>query len=317
MIAAAAIASPAERRARRKPGPALVERRFPLHLEPAILTIRDLYHRAKKGKWDPEKHIAWNEFEPSRYSAEQRRAAALSWSRRAWTEYSGMPETPAILIRFCLERSGESDPKLFLSVRGTEEAWHTECCYRFADLLGGYVQSPSNKLYEELFNQDFHREAFDPGLSLDAYVGAYVTILDGLDLELYRGYLRHTTDPVAKSILKRMVQDKERHVAFGWVYLQEHAARWTSEGIADIQREIETVLVDLELNGYHCAWLVPQAAAHDVVEADRITRAAGLGAMTPHEELEIFRQFYGEARDHLARLGIVIADHAGRIRPPD
>lgn len=311
---AAVIPNPAERRAKRRGGPALVERRFPLHLEPAILTIRELYHQAKKAKWDPEKHIPWADFDRSRYTPAQLRAAALSWSRRAWTEYSGMPETPAILIRFCLEPAGESDPKMFLAVRGTEEAWHTECCYRFADTLGAYVTRPPNPIYESLFNQDFHREAFDPGLSLDSYIGAYVAILDGLDLELYRGYLRHATDPVAKAILKRLVQDKERHVAFGWVYLTERAPRWSAEAIADVVREIETALTDLEFNGYHCAWLVPDNAAAEIIAADRITREAGLGALTPDEELGIFRQFYAEARAQLATLGIAIADRSERIR---
>ena len=314
--AAIAAVDPAARRARRRRADPLVERRFPLHLEPAILTIRELYHRAKKSKWDPEKHIPWAQFDRGAYSAEQLRAAALSWSRRAWTEYSGLPETPAILIRFCLERAGESDPKLFLSVRGTEETWHTECCWRFAELLGGYTQRPAKPAYEALFNQDFHREAFDPGLSLDAYVGAYVAILDGLDLELYRGYLRHATDPVASAILKRLTQDKERHVAFGWVYLTERAARWSEAERADIVAEIDQVMGALELGGYHCAWLVRDGAADDVVAADRITRAAGLGALKPEEERAIFAQFFEDARAHLGRLGLPVADVSGLIRLP-
>ena len=205
---------------------------------------------------------------------------------------------------------------MFLAVRGTEETWHTECCWRFADLLGGYTQKPAHKSYEALFNQDFHREAFDPGLSLDAYVGAYVAILDGLDLELYRGYLRHATDPVATAILKRLTQDKERHVAFGWVYLTERAARWSEAEKADIVAEIDQVVIGLELSGYHCAWLVPGGAADDVVAADRITRAAGLGALKPEEEQAIFAQFFGDARTHLARLGLQIADASKLIRLP-
>ncbi len=307
------VANPAERRARRRAAPPLVERRFPLHLEPSILTIRDLYNQAKKAKWDPEKHIAWADFERGRYSAEQLAAARLSWSRRAWTEYTGLPETPAILVRFCLEHDGESDPKLFLAVRGTEEAWHTECCYRFADTLGGYIARPPNATYESLFNQDFHREAFDPGLTLDAYVAAHVAILDALDLELYRGYLRHASDALAKSILKRMVQDKERHVAFGWVYLNNRKPRWDAERIAEMSAEVESVFGDLEFNGYHCAWLAPERAGAEIVAADRITRAAGLGALTAEEELAIFRRWYAETRTQLGALGIAIADRSDRI----
>jgi len=313
---AAAAYDPKVRRARRRRADPLVERRFPLHLEPHIQTIRGLYHEAKAAHWDPEKHIPWAKFDAAAYTPEQLRAAALSWSRRAWTEYGGLPETPAILIRFCLEHSGESDPKMFLSVRGSEEAWHTECCWRFADLAGGYTDKPANPDYARLFNQDFHREAFEPGISVDAYIAVHSAILDGLDLELNRGFLRHATDPVASTILKRMVQDKERHVAFGWIYLTEHAAGWNEDLRNEIATEIDQALEGLLCSGAICAWLAPGGIAADIVKADEITRKAGLGAMSAAEESAVVTQFLGEAREHLQRLGVTIADFRGRVAAP-
>lgn len=307
---------PQVRRARRRRADPLIERRFPLHLEPHIQTIRGLYQQAKAAHWDPEKHIPWAKFDRSKYTPEQLRAAALSWSRRAWTEYGGLPETPAILIRFCLEHGGESDPKMFLTVRGSEEAWHTECCWRFADVAGGYTEKPANAEYARLFNQDFHREAFEPGISVDAYIAVHSALLDGLDLELNRGFLRHASDPVAAAILKRLVQDKERHVAFGWIYLTEHAKGWSDSQRAEIGAEIDQALEGLLLSGAICAWLAPGGIAADVVAADEITRKAGLGAMSAAEESAVTVQFLGEAREHLARLGVSIADIRDRIVLP-
>ena len=314
---AAAIATqdPQVRRARRRRADPLVERRFPLHLQPHLKTIRELYHEAKSARWDPEKHIPWSKFDASAYTAEQRRAAALSWSRRAWTEYGGLPETPAILIRFCLEHGGESDPKMFLTVRGSEEAWHTECCWRFAALADRYSEQPANAEYARLFNQDFHREAFEPGISVDAYIAVHSAILDGLDLELTRGYLRHATDPVAQAILKRLVKDKERHVAFGWVYLTERAPRWSQAERAEIRAEVDQALEGLLLSGAICPWLAPNGIAADIVAADRVTRAAGLGAMSVEEERAVVVQFLGEAREHFERLGVSFADLRDRVRP--
>lgn len=316
MKATAAAHDPKVRRARRRRADPLVERRFPLHLEPHSQTIRDLYHQAKAAHWDPEKHIPWAKFDASVYTPGQLRAAALSWSRRAWTEYGGLPETPAILIRFCLEHGGESDPKMFLSVRGSEEAWHTECCWRFADLAGGYLEKPLSADYARLFNQDFHREAFEPGISVDAYIAVHSAILDGLDLELNRGFLRHATDPVARAILKHLVQDKERHVAFGWIYLTERAPRWKETERAEISAEIDQALEGLLCSGAICAWLTPGAIARDVVAADETTRKAGLGAMSSAEESAIVTQFLGEAREHLGRLGVTIADIRARVGVP-
>lgn len=291
-------------RLQRRRSPPLVERRFPLHLEPKLVSIRALYEAAKKGRWDPERHIPWKSFAAGGYGSEALEAARWSWSRRAWTEYGGMPETPAILIRICLEHNGESDPKMFLTVRGTEEAWHVECCWRFAELAGGYRQAPGNADYAELFNQGFHRKAFDPGVAVDAYIAAHVAVQDGIDLELYRSHLRHATDPVALAILKRLVTDKERHVAFGWVYLTERAKEWTDAMRAEVTAEIEHVIGDLELNGYHCAWLAPDDVAAEIVAADEATRTAGLGASSAAEEAAVLKQWFAEARAAFAGLGL-------------
>ncbi len=299
-----AVASPEARRARRPRRAPLVERRFPLHLAPVMPTVRDLYDTAKAAHWDPERHIPWARFDAKRHSVEQRAAAALSWSRRAWTEYGGLPETPAILIRFCLDHGGESDPKMFLTVRGSEEAWHTECCWRFAEALGGYVDTPPDARYAQRFNQDVHREAFEPGLPVDAYMVVHAVLLDGIDLELHRGFLRHAEDPVAKAILRRMVQDKERHATFGWAYLQEHAGRWSGDERAEIDAELALGLAGFVDSGAVCAWLAPDGAGDAIVAADRIAREAGLGAMTVDEERAVLALYLAECRVRLAGHGL-------------
>src|SRR5215469_6927381 len=266
------------------------EQRFPLHLEPAIRTIRDLYDEAKQSRWDPERDIPWRDFDKARYSAEQLAAARLSWSRKAWTEYGGLPETPALIIRFCLERERESDPKYFLTVRNTEEAWHLECCHRFAELCGGFVTEPAGAAYRVLFEQGLHRQALDASRSLDAYVAAHAAIGDGLDLELCRLARDNAAEPVARAILDRLVADKTRHAAFGWHYLARRSSLWSVDDRRIIIDEVNHVIRDIELRGYRCAWLAGDATA-DIVEADRITAAAGLGAATREEEKPVLRRF--------------------------
>lgn len=281
-----------------------VERRFPLHLEPSICTIRALYDEAKQARWDPERDIPWSRFDPSRYSPETLAAARLSWSRKAWIEYGGLPETPALIIRFCLEHERESDPKYFLTVRNTEEAWHLDCVHRFAELCGGFVAEPADPAYQALFNQGLHREVLDASRSLDAYVAAHIGIQDGLDLELCRLHRDTATDPVARAILDRLVADKTRHAAFGWFYLELRAAGWSDGDRRAIAAEIEHVVHDVELAGFRCVWLAGAAGA-DLAEADRVTRAAGLGAAAREEEEPVLRSFLADAAAQFARLGIV------------
>ena len=279
-----------------------VERRFPLHLEPAIGTIRDLYDDAKQSRWDPERDIPWMQFDPSRYTDEVLAAARLSWSRKAWTEYGGLPETPALIIRFCLERERESDPKYFLTVRNTEEAWHLECCHRFAELCGGFVAEPTGLEYRALFEQGLYRQVLDASRHLDAYVAAHAAIGDGLDLELCRLSRDNAADPVARAILDRFVADKTRHAAFGWLYLERRAALWSDADRTAIAAEVEHTVRDVELAGFRCVWLA--ADAGDIAEADRITRDAGLGAATRDEEGPALRRFLADAVARFVLLGV-------------
>lgn len=282
----------------------LVERRFPLDLHPRLTSVRALYETAKQTRWDPERSIAWKSFAAGSYPAEQLAAARLSWSRRAWCEYGRIAETPALLMRFCLEHAGESDAKMFITVRGTQEIWHLECRTRFAELLGGYVDAPASEAYAQVFDQRLYAEAFDPALPPAAFIAAHSAVRDGLALELHREQLRHATNPVALSILQRLVADKETHAAFGWLFLEETHATWP-EGLAQqIGTEIAGALGRIELAGYHCAWLAANDCAADIVAADRITREAGLGACTPDEELAVLTRYLGDARSRLARLGV-------------
>jgi transposase len=281
-----------------------VERRFPLHLEPSIGSIRDLYDQAKQSRWDPERDIPWASFDPSRYTPAVLAAAALSWSRKAWIEYGGLPETPALIIRFCLEHERESDPKYFLTVRNTEEAWHLDCCHRFAELCGGFVETPASPTYAALFNQGLHREALDASRNLDAYVAAHIGIQDGLDLELTRLHRDNTTDPVARAILDRLVADKTRHAAFGWFYLGSRAAGWDEADRQTIAAEVEHVVRDVEWAGFRCVWL---SDAADIADADRITSEAGLGAAAREQEEPVLRRYLAEAAAQFAKLGVEVS----------
>jgi hypothetical protein len=278
------------------------ERRFPLHLEPAIGTIRQLYDEAKQARWDPERDIPWAEFDASRYSRQTLAAAALSWSRKAWTEYGGLPETPALIIRFCLEHERESDPKYFLTVRNTEEAWHLECCHRFAELCGGFIAEPASAAYRALFERGLHRQALDAARSLDAYVAAQIAIGDGIDLELSRLARDNARDPVARAILERLVADKTRHAAFGWLYLRQRAANWDDTERGAIAEEVADVVRNVELAGFRCVWL--GGGAPDIAEADRAARDAGLGAAARDEEEPALRRFLADATVQFRRLGI-------------
>ncbi len=282
----------------------LVESRFPLELKRSIDSIRELYEIGKQQRWNPETDIAWPAFKPEHYDAATRDAARLVWSRRAWIEYSGLAETPAILIRLCLEAGRESDPKYFLTVRNTEEAWQIESAHRFAQLLGGYVDQPASAQQKALFNQYRHRQALDAEQHADAFFTTHSAVEDGLELQLHRAYLANATDSVAHQLLEKSVQAKERHVAFGWLYVTECAARWSDADRAAIGAHAHQYLQDIELMGYHCPSL--GAPDGDEARAAEIAAQAGLGAVSRAVEQGIFIDYVASVRARLDEFGVAL-----------
>ena len=73
------------------------------------------------------------------------------------------------------------------------------------------------------------------------------------------------------------------------------------------EQAVITMIRDVEMNGYHSAWLAPDSpAARDEVEADRLTWEAGLGATVEELEKPVFVESVKSMRERLAPFGITI-----------
>lgn len=287
------------------PSRLLIERRFPLEMSATLPEIRELYDNGKAGRWNPLRDVDWAALLPEQYDAPALAAARRTWSRRLWVEATGLTETPALLMRFCMEAGREIDAKFYLTVRNTEEAWHVECFDRIAEAFGGRVAAPADKVYEATFNRNLHRRVMNAEQNLDSYVACFAAFEDGLELELCRTWRDHTTNPAIAAVLDRIIADKERHAAFGWLYLASRAPHWTAEGRARIADELATNIRDTELRGYHCPWLAPEYAAVEA-EADVLTASAGLGGAPRVAEEETIVRYTDNARQKLAELGVAL-----------
>jgi hypothetical protein len=283
----------------------LVERRFPLEMNMTLPEIRALYDSGKAGRWNPHRDIDWGALQPEQYDDSVRLAARRTWSRRLWTESTGLTETPALLMRFCMEIGREIDPKFYLTVRNTEEAWHVECYDRIAETFGGRVAGPVDRNYESVFNRNLHRQVMDADQDLDSYVACFSAYEDGLELEFCRTWRASTRNAAIAGVLDHVIADKERHAAFGWLYLASCAPQWTSKDRELIAGELTTHIRETELKGYHCPWLAPEHAAAEA-EADALTALVGLGAASREAEEDTLINYTGNARLKLAELGVVL-----------
>lgn len=281
----------------------LQEYRFPLHLEPKVESIWEIYSRAKNERWDPSRSIAWDRLDAARLEPAVRDAARLVWSHRAWLLFGRLSETPALLVRFCLERQRESDPKYFLSLRGSDEAWHLDVCHRFATVYGGFVAEPREPAYAARFNQTLHREVLDAALSLDEYVGAYVALREQLEAALLEAARGATADPVITTALDLMLRDKVRHAQFGWLYLAQRRAQLDATTRAAIARRAAEMLERFYESGLMVPGLAP-AIAGDVAVAYERTAVAGLGTAPISAQRAVLHAALDDARVRFAALGV-------------
>lgn len=281
----------------------LVEQRFPLKMATTLPEIRALYETGKEGRWNPQRSIDWAALGADGYDEAVRAAARLVWSRRTWVEATGLTETPALLVRLCMETGREIDAKFFLAVRNTEEAWHIECFDRLAEAFGGRVTRPSTRGYEAVFNRNLHRQALDSTQLLDSFIAVHAAFEDGLELQLCRAHRAGCANPVIASVLDRVITDKERHASFGWLYLESRALGWSDAEREQIAEEMQRHILETELKGYHCPWLAPEHAAAEA-EADAIVAKAGLGGADRAAEEEVFATYVADARTRLAAFGV-------------
>jgi hypothetical protein len=200
-------------------------------------------------------------------------------------------------VRFCLERQRESDPKYFLSLRGSEEAWHLDACHGFAERLGGFIPEPSNAAYAQRFNQTLHREVLDAEFSLDAYVGAYVALREHLEAALLEVSLAATREPAMVQALELMLRDKRRHAQFGWLYLAERRFD-TAQVAARAGQMLERF--------YASGVMVPgyDRAADELAQAIETAARAGLGVAAFADQHAALQRALAEGRQRLSALGI-------------
>lgn len=282
------------------------EKRFPLNLHPQLPDIRQLWDLSNRHAWDPQTAIPWESFDAGRYSKEQLEAARLYWSRRAWTEYTGTAESPAVLLRLIMEPDREIDAKLFWSVQTLEETRHCMASYLFAEKLGGYLSEPPVKAPKSTSHRGIRDKVLNPAISFEAFCIAHICIGETIAAKMFEERYKACTDPVARELVKLILRDEIRHIQFGWRYMAHRVKTFTPELIAEMERIAIDVVENSELKGFHCIWLVPTEATKPLIEANNLTAQAGLGGAPPEAEMNALVEGIKKIREDMKPWGINI-----------
>lgn len=218
--------------------------------------LTKLYEKAKHAQWDGETDLDWSvdvdEEELVRQAGVPNRELLLElgvdikgtsfekWSEKEWVELEVESQTWA-LSQFmhgeqgalvCTAKIVETvpwiDAKYYAATQVMDEARHVEVFAKYLDTKrsGWY---PVNTHLQALLDDIINDHRWDM-----TYLGMQVMV-EGLALAAFGHMMEQTQDPLLKKLLRYVMSDEARHVAFGVLSLQEFYAGLTEAELFERQ----------------------------------------------------------------------------------
>ena len=216
--------------------------------------LRKLYEKAKVGQWNATTDLPWDTevdleaiitadeaaigtgMDPTMYIG----TPVEKWGEKEWVEF-GMEGRRWSLSQFmhgeqgallCTAKIVETvpwyDAKLYASTQVVDEARHVEVFARYIDeKLGGHYQI--NAHLRMLLDDIVNDSRWDM-----TYLGMQVMV-EGLALAAFGFMHQLTGEPLLKQMLRYVMSDEARHVAFGVLSLKEVYDGMTDPEIKDRQ----------------------------------------------------------------------------------
>ena len=216
--------------------------------------LRKLYEKAKTGQWNATTDLPWDTdvdleavikadeaaigtgMDPTMYIG----TPVEKWGEKEWVEF-GMEGRRWSLSQFmhgeqgallCTAKIVETvpwyDAKLYASTQVVDEARHVEVFARYIDeKLGGHYQI--NAHLRMLLDDIVNDSRWDM-----TYLGMQVMV-EGLALAAFGFMHQLTGEPLLKQMLRYVMSDEARHVAFGVLSLKEVYDGMTDPEIKDRQ----------------------------------------------------------------------------------
>lgn len=217
--------------------------------------LRKLYEKAKTGQWNASSDIPWDTpvdvdrtvmldqerlgrgVDPGRFSG----TLLASWGDKEWHEFA-VESRRWMLSQFLHGEQGALictakiaatvpwyDAKLYAATQVVDEARHVEVFARYLDeKLGGqfHVNAHLGRLLDDVVEDS----RWDM-----TYLGMQIMV-EGLALAAF-GFLHQlTSEPLLRQLLRYVMSDEARHVAFGVLSLKEVYAEMTDREIFDRQQ---------------------------------------------------------------------------------
>jgi hypothetical protein len=216
--------------------------------------LRKLYEKAKVGQWNATTDLPWDTDVDLEKVVSADQAAIQSgltpdhykgtivekWGEKEWLEF-GIDQRRWTLSQFlhgeqgallCTAKIVETvpwyDAKLYASTQTMDEARHVEVFHRYIDekLKGGFQVNAHLRMLLDDIIQDSRWDM--------TYLGMQVMV-EGLALAAFGFLHQMTEEPLLKQMLRYVMSDEARHVAFGVLSLKEVYAGMSDQEMMDRQ----------------------------------------------------------------------------------
>jgi hypothetical protein len=214
-----------------------------------------LYEKAKTSQWNASTDLDWSvDVDPERVAnelggggtmrfqalAEAEGSPVKNFGEKEWQKV-GVELQNSLLSQFmhgeqgallCTARIVETvpwiDAKYYAATQVMDEARHVEVFARYLDEKLG-TQYGINDNLKGILDEILH----DPRWDI-AYLGMQIMV-EGLALAAFGMMHQITTEPLLKKLLRYVMSDEARHVAFGVLSLQEYYANLTDKELRERQ----------------------------------------------------------------------------------
>jgi hypothetical protein len=282
--------------------------------------LSKLYEKAKHSQWNGSTDLDWStDVDPEKVSAElgggtvnrfellagHADSPVHGFGAREWTRV-GVEMQNSLLSQFmhgeqgallCTARIVETvpwiDAKYYASTQVMDEARHVE-------VFGRYLQE---KLGTQYAINDNLRVLLDDILADDrwdiTYLGMQIMV-EGLALAAFGFMHQMTNEPLLKQLLRYVMSDEARHVAFGVLSLQEFYAGLSAAELRERQEFAFDAAVRLQRRFHH-------AEVWERMGADSVAVSAFLDEHNPPQMLQFQALLFSKIVPNCKKLGLLDA----------
>ena len=213
-----------------------------------------LYEKAKTSQWNASTELDWStEVDLEKVAAESATANARfnllrtepdsplrSWGEKEWTQFSIEMQT-FVLSQFLHGEQGALvctglitatvpwiDAKYYAATQVMDEARHVEVFARYIEEKMGRAY-PINANLGSLLDNIVADERWDI-----TYLGMQIMV-EGLALAAFGAMHQSTSEPLLKQLIRYVMSDEARHVAFGVLSLKEYYSELTDAEMLERQ----------------------------------------------------------------------------------